>query len=255
MRLELLYNPRLLCERLAHFSIEKRRLAKLRRTVAESLTTAHINSMELLELLRPNKPRVVYDIGANIGTWTLLSKAIFPEIEVHAFEPLKKHQSQFLANTLQLNNVHLHSVALGASAGTASVKITDFSDASSLLELTAEGKSRWHLSKVSEEIVDVETLDSWARENRIPLPDLVKLDVQGYELEVIKGASKCLEHAKAVITEVSFREFYQNQCLFHNLVACLAEKGFTLFAFGNDISAGTHLSQADALFTSQKIHG
>ena len=95
MRLELIYNPRLLCERLAEISLARRRLAKLRGTVAAGLTTGHIDSLELLELLRPNPPQVIYDVGANVGTWTLLAKALYPAAQIHAFEPLSMHTEKF----------------------------------------------------------------------------------------------------------------------------------------------------------------
>jgi FkbM family methyltransferase len=254
MRLELFYNPRLLCERLADLSIKKRRLAKLRGTVADKLTIEHISALELLELVRPLKPAVVYDIGANVGTWSLLVKALFPQVQVQAFEPIEKHQIKFLENTRYLNNIQLHNIALGSEEGSAIVKITDFSDASSMLELSEEGKCRWNLNKVDEKKVQLSTLDSWVIKNQIPWPDIIKMDVQGYEIEVLKGSSQCLKHAKAVFSEVSFQEFYQRQALFHNLVTYMAEHGFKIYAFDHAITGGTRLFQADALFVSDRAY-
>ena len=81
MRPELFYNPLLLLERIGQWATERSRLRELRGTVAENLQTGHIDSLELLKLLRPLSPKVIYDVGANVGTWTLLAKAIFPEAE------------------------------------------------------------------------------------------------------------------------------------------------------------------------------
>lgn len=255
MQKKLLYNPRLLCERLAELSIKHRRLAKLRGTVAHQLKEGHIDSLELLELLCQQNLEIIYDIGANVGMWTLLAKAIYPGAAIHAFEPLVKHQMAFYQNTKALLNVKLHGVALGSSPGSAMVKVTDFSDASSLLELTDEGKNRFHLNQVTEEQVTIETLDGWVQKNKLPWPDLIKMDVQGFELEVLRGAGEALTNAKAVLAEVSFREFYKGQSLFHQLASYLAERGFKLHAFGHGLSTGSPLMQADALFVSVGVLG
>ena len=82
-------------ERLARLAARRRRLGRLKGTVAEQLKVGHIDSLELLELLRRKAPTVIYDIGANVGTWTLLAKAIFPAAEIHAFEPLPRHVAAF----------------------------------------------------------------------------------------------------------------------------------------------------------------
>jgi hypothetical protein len=86
-----------------------------------------------------------------------------------------------------------------------------------------------------------------AREH-LPPPDLIKLDVQGYELEVLRGGEACLRHARAVLCEVSFKVFYSGQPLFHEIVAFLAARGFTLSALGAGTALGAPLGQADALF-------
>jgi FkbM family methyltransferase len=248
MRLELLYNPRLLLERLASASLNRRRLARLRRTIASHLLPGHISSLELLELLRSEPPAIIFDIGANVGTWTLLAKAIFPSATVHSFEPFAEHQEAFVRATARIPNVNLHKIALGAEAKSQKLNVTDFSDASSLLELTAEGRSLQGLQTVATESVEVTVLDNYVSANALPLPDLIKLDVQGYELEVLKGASKCLQHAQALILEVSFRELYEGQCLFHDVVEFCGPHGFYLSAVADDIAAGQRLVQTDVLF-------
>lgn len=98
MRKELLYNPFVLFPRLGQWADTHRRLRRLRGTVAAPLHDGHIDSLELLDLVRPFDPRVIFDIGANIGTRTLLAKAIYPNSEIHAFEPLQQHTAKFRAS-------------------------------------------------------------------------------------------------------------------------------------------------------------
>jgi FkbM family methyltransferase len=246
MRPALLYNPRLLCERLAEWSVNRRRLAQLRGTVANKLQLGHIDSLELLNLLKAAPPAVIYDIGAYIGTWSLLAKAIFPDAEIHAFEPMATHRERFKDFTGCVPKLYLHEVGLGEASVPVPMTVLDNSDASSLLEMT--NLTKIHHRSVRIEEVRIERLDSWARENKIPLPDLIKLDIQGYELNALRGGEGCLEHARAVLSEVSFREFYSGQCLFHDVVTFLADRSFHVYAFGASLIPGRRLDQTDVLF-------
>ena len=235
-------------ERLGEWAAERRRLWKLRGTVASQLTTGHIDSYELLEVLRPSNPQVIYDIGANVGTWTLLAKALYSKAQIHAFEPLPMHTEKFQQLSKDLTDVHLHEIGLGSHRMQTTIKVTDFSDASSLLPLTEEGKRFWHLHQIEEIPVQIERLDDWVSARGLSYPDLIKLDVQGFELEVLKGSENCLAEAKWVLLEASFKTFYEGQCRFDQLVTFLGSAGFHVFAFGHGTALGNPLAQADVLF-------
>ena len=248
MRRALFYNPRLLCERIALESTRRRRLARLKGTPASALSLGHIDTLELLELLDPAKVKVIYDIGANVGTWTLLAKAVIPDAEIHAFEPMVEHCRAFAANTARIPGVLLHPTALGAEAKSATLHVTDFSDASSILPLADSGRSEFGVHETEQRPISISTLDHWRESHDLPPPDLIKLDVQGYEANVLKGGPECLRCATAVIVEVSFVAFYRNQSLFADIVGLLGSYGFDLHAFGMNTPLGQPLAQADALF-------
>lgn len=248
MRLELLYNPRLLIERLAIASQRQRRLGKLRETVAAGLQLGHIDSLELLELAKPDQPQIIYDIGANVGTWTLLAKACFPQATIHAFEPLVMHHELFELAMHNITNITLHKIALGSSPGKLNMQVASFSDASSLLEIAEATQQMFGITKDREEKVTVVTLDDYVSTNGLPLPDLIKLDIQGYELKALRGAYKCLNHAKFLISELSFMELYKGQPLFYEMVDFLQKNNFHVYALGTNTLLGKKLSQIDALF-------
>jgi FkbM family methyltransferase len=147
-----------------------------------------------------------------------------------------------------MSNVVLHRVALGSKRAETIIRRASFSDASSLLELSDRGAAQWGITEAGTATVQLWPLDDYVSYNELERPGLIKLDVQGFELEALSGASQCLETARYVITEVSFDEFYVGQCLFHQIVAHLAGFGFELHALGCGTSLGTPLVQADVLF-------
>jgi FkbM family methyltransferase len=248
VRLELLFKPRALCERLASESLKHRRLGKLRGTVAERLQEGHIGSLELLEEVRSTNPRVIFDLGASVGTWSLLAKAVLPSAVIHAFEPLEFHCSKLEQAISDIPGIWLHKVAIGSRDGRSKMHVTSFSDASSLLEIGELTSEEFGIKEIGEVEVPITTLDGYVSRGGLPPPDLIKLDLQGYELEALLGGENCLKHATSVICEVSFREYYAEQPLFHDIVGFLANRGFHLEAFATGTPIGKRLSQADALF-------
>jgi hypothetical protein len=95
--------------------------------------------------------------------------------------------------------------------------------------------------------VQVARLDDYVDEKKIPKPDLIKLDVQGFEYEVVCGGPKVFDHASAVIIEASLKEFYVGQRRFDELLTILAEAGFFLHAFGARTALAQPLDQCDVL--------
>ena len=94
----------------------------------------------------------------------------------------------------------------------------------------------------------ITTLDRIIATESLPQPDLIKLDVQGFEMEVLKGAAATLQRTRWVLGEVSFRVFYEGQVLFSELAGFLATQGFEVCAFGHSMRSGVPLAQVDALF-------
>jgi FkbM family methyltransferase len=221
--------------------------------VAQGLTVGHIESLELLETARALGIRTIYDIGANIGTWTLLAKAVIPEATVEAFEPMAKHCSAFDKNLNGVAGVRLHPLALGPKDGLAALRVTDFSDASSFLPLAPAGGTEFGIQEIEQVRVEVRGLDDYRAETELLFPDLIKLDVQGYELEVLKGAKESLRETKALVVEVSFTEYNEGQCLFHDIVGFLAPFGLFVAVLGDHTPTGRMLTQTDVLFLRNSL--
>jgi FkbM family methyltransferase len=150
-------------------------------------------------ILKPGD--VFLDIGANVGFFALqAAKAVGPGGKVHAFEPAPKAHDAFKRN-LQLNgitNVTSYAVALSDGGGRASL----FLDAKN-----NSGASALHPSPHSGVAIEVEldSYDHFANQNGLPPPALVKIDVEGAEVKVLRGMQALLSRPNRppVILEVS----------------------------------------------------
>lgn len=240
--LRLLLSPTLLMERIGQKASQLRRLARLRHSPAGELNILQIDCLELLDVAKPLGIGVAYDIGANSGAWTLLVKSVMPACKVEAFEPLECYSGWSIPDT------NFHTVALGAFNGKADMTVANFADASSLLPLSNNSRTLLGMAEKERVAVDVVKLDDYRRAKNLPFPDLIKLDVQGYELEVLKGGVECLAAASAVIAEVAFVELYEGQPMFHDVVRFMADHGLFVAAMGMNAVPGAKLLYADLLF-------
>ena len=252
MRTQLLYNPRLLIERLAEYSKDKRRFGKLKNTPASNLSLSQMASLEFLEMAKNEyKIKTLYDIGANAGTWTQLAKTILPGAEVHAFEPVPQYQEQFGLNTKDLKGVQLHRVATGEQTKTEQFNIAGHS--SSFYEVSETLTSMFPSEKKTAELtVQMVKLDEYVSKENIPWPDVMKLDIEGYELQALSGAEQCMAHARYIIMEVSFIERHIGQPLFHDVINFMAKHNYFLCAFPVRMHLASRISMTDVLFERRK---
>ena len=156
--------------------------------------------------IRPLAKPVCFDVGANKGEYSMILAKYLPEAEIHAFEP---HPSTFKTlekNLEQFENVKVNNFAFSNSAGT--TKLWDYN--------TEDGTSHASLSRASlirsdtEKVVEVEarmsTIDEYLRENGIEKVHFLKVDVEGHEIEVLKGAVNALTEGKIEIIQLEFTQ-------------------------------------------------
>jgi FkbM family methyltransferase len=195
----------------------------------------------------------VVDIGANRGQFALICREWFPKARIDSFEPLREpcegFQDIFRGNEL----VTLHQIAIGAKETETIIHVSNQDHSSSLLPIS-EKQTRLFPGTIEKETrsIHVCPLEKVFSLNDIELPALLKIDVQGLELEVLKGCGSLLDVFNYVYVECSFVELYSNQALAHEVISFLSEKGFNLSGIYNTYHDAKGRSvQADFLFTKK----
>jgi FkbM family methyltransferase len=175
--------------------------------------------------------RVIVDVGANHGDFANAASTCFPEAEVMVVEPLPKMQI-YLDKIIrdQHKNWRLIKCALGAEPGTFPLFIDkEHDDIGSLVGFSPEYLKTNPKAQSSEKLVcEVRTLDKIAGEAKIDRIDLLKIDVEGFEFEVIKGASHILGKTNAVIVEVSLVRKTGGSSLLVEMLELLTKHGFEI---------------------------
>lgn len=166
------------------------------------------------------KPRHIIDIGAFEGEWAIRTSEVFPEAGILMIEAMPQKQAKLQKVCSAHPNLSFEIALLGPEDGR-EVQFTELETASSVLE--EEAATHHRISRTTT------TLDSVLERKSITNPSLVKLDVQGYELEVLKGFSKYISSADVILTEASLLDIHKNVPLVKDVVNFLADRGFVLY--------------------------
>jgi len=176
-----------------------------------------------LQIMRRNgfAPSTVIDIGAYAGDWTRLCKRLFPNSYVLMVEPQKARYFDLERVVTDYSGIVLSQSLLGATEQS-SVGFYAMNSASSVLpETVKQQQPTCYLSMT--------TLDKLTDATPFEKPDLIKLDVQGFELEVLRGGMHTLTSTEAVIIETNLIAIYDGAPLFHEVVSFMAEYRFYVY--------------------------
>jgi FkbM family methyltransferase len=171
----------------------------------------------------------ILDVGANEGQFAEEIRCVFPAAHIYSFEPIPQCFKSLQKKCAQSELWSCYNVALAESEKTAVFNLhEDNMPSSSLLEATDQELNLYPKSRRQRQVeVNCITLDKWILSNADALkqPSLLKLDVQGYELNVLRGAFATLDHINAVICEINIQNFYEQQSSFPDIVNLFYSRG------------------------------
>jgi FkbM family methyltransferase len=186
----------------------------------------------------PPEIGTVLDVGANEGQFIKVARALFPKAPILAFEP-NPHLTPALERLLSApGSGALLPLACGREPAVIPLYLTKFSPAASLLRPTAVSSPDFP-AEIGETIqVKVERLDDVVRASELArAPYLLKIDVQGFEWEVLQGATGILPDVAVTLCEVNAADFYAGQAGFEQIYLFMREHGFKLVDIGEPIRA------------------
>ncbi|MGB7401731.1 MAG: FkbM family methyltransferase [Arcobacter sp.] len=195
----------------------------------------HLKSLEF-------KPKTIIDIGVAYGTPGLYGT--FDNVRYHLIEPLKEYKN-VMQKLKEQYPLSFTIAAAGENEGSISMNVHPDLSGSSILN-ESEGK---HVDGDQRTVLQT-TLDKEVEEHNLKGPFLIKIDVQGFELEVLKGANSLLVDTEVIVLEVSLFQFYKNSPTFVETINFMNDRGFSVY----DIFSGIYrpldnaLGQVDIVF-------
>lgn len=214
---------------------------------------------DIATIANPSDVRVVLDVGANLGETTMEFASIFKSAVVYSFEPDPTTFNKLNARAKPLQpRVRCFNVGLGCTVESRDLIINMGSGGNSFLEISPAihdfAKGDWTVP-VGKVRTELNTLDNFCEHNGIDNIDLIKIDTQGYELEILNGGKGMIspDKTKLIYIEVLFVELYKNQVFFSEIYSELTNRGYRLVGLYNRFykpDAPCHLLWCDALFAS-----
>ena len=191
----------------------------------------------------------VLDVGANKGQFALFATARFPKARIFSFEPLPRAAAKFDLVFRQNSRVKMMRAAVSRERGTLTMHVTEHDDSSSALPVGTAQRKIFNTREIEQCEVPCGPLADFVADGELGSRNLLKIDVQGLELEVLRGAAPLLGRFAAIYCELSFVELYVGQALADEIVDFLAGHGYRRAGTYNTIlcSKGNPV-QADVLF-------
>lgn len=199
--------------------------------------------------------RTIFDVGGYKGDVAAQYRRLFPACDIYSFEPFPDSYSMLVRRFAGDVKVHPVNCAVSSITGVSSFYVNENPATNSVL---ATGQGHAVSSALTKKVIDVPvtSLDDFAVSHKLPAPDILKFDIQGNELNALRGAERMLsgEGPLLIYTEVLFERLYQNCGLFGDLVAFLSRHGYDLYSlYSLQHTPLGRLEFGDALFVSSRL--
>ena len=199
----------------------------------------------------------IIDAGANVGQFARAASRAYPNAEIFSFEPLPDVAETLKKNLSDVQQHEVFQTALGSEKGRVKFhRSSSGAQSSSVLPFLTDSQglmAATGVHEVSQTEVDITTLDATFQGKNLKGPVLLKLDLQGYELEALKGATELLKTCDHVLLETVFERSYQDEPHFMDIVHFLDGHGFVCAGILNaEENERRQICQIDAFFSKKE---
>lgn len=197
-------------------------------------------------LLSKRDVKVIIDAGANIGFMTFQFRKRFSQADVYCFEPNPNVFNVLVNNYKGDSRVHCFPYGVGDADREQAFNINANTGTSSFLDAADYHRSHQAINLLGSHVVQMISLDEFVKKNSIDRIDILKLDIEGYELMALQGAKSLLKDQKidVIYTEVNIVGSYVGQVLFHDITGYLKEYGYHLFNLEGFVAQEAPIRQA-----------
>ncbi|MCK1704936.1 FkbM family methyltransferase [Bradyrhizobium sp. 146] len=234
------------------FALRARKLSYALRVplFRRALRAGVLAGVEHTPALRHLTPDLVIDVGANRGQFALVARHLWPAARIASFEPLPGPAAICRSVMAGDERFTLFEAAVSTATGNSTINVTSEDDSSSLLPLGEEHQRLYGSRVASTLTIKTGRLSSFIAPDRCPKACLLKIDTQGFELQVLKGSEELFPRVQLIYAELSFIELYEGQPLASEVISYLHAMSYQLVGVFNVAHDGADRPvQADMLFS------
>jgi FkbM family methyltransferase len=207
------------------------------------------------EKLSDGSIRTVLDVGGAVGQYGNHIREHGFAGSILSFEPQNRSYQQLQQHATADGRWTAYHTALGSEESEIEMHVASNYSSSSILPMS--GNQVFGITTTAVEKVKLSRLDKLALSDAsFQGPAWMKLDVQGYEIEVLKGATAILEHVPYIESELSIASLYEGQPLIGEVINYLDSLGYDLFALGNPLvhKESIRIMQLDGIFVRKGFY-
>ena len=194
---------------------------------------------------------VIVDVGAYLGETVQFYRNYFSNSKIYCFEPTQSSSQKLSFRFKHDKNISIIDKALSSKVTKSRLYKSDYPNLNSLRK---PNKRAWGFNSKKSNTADTTTLDIFCGENNIDSIDILKIDVQGSELDVLKGSKRMLEKGNISLIYIEWQivPLYEEHTQYYKIAEFFAEYDYELFNLYNMNEARSgQIRWGDAIYTNK----
>lgn len=230
--------------------------------IGKKIKRLRLSQIDIIhQLVDRNKEILFIDVGANRGQTIDFVLKNFKKPKIYSFEPTEELCSLLIEKYVKNDNVHIQPFGLADEKGEVDFFLSDFDATNSILKPNIElyqnyGNPVDLFPNSRKRTIKVDTFDNWYYDNlNGALVDVLKIDVQGYEYNVLLGGIKAIKsHVRIIYFEIQYLDFYKDAVPFYKIFELLYDNGFYYYSQVNaNVTKAHQILESDVFFVNKNV--